>query len=148
MHDLTALLKRCASTPPNILSTLQAVQHELGYVPTDAVPKISAALGVTDSDVAGVLSFYHDLRTDPPGRHVIRFCLGESCLATHCEKSLSALERATGCKLGETSKDGRFTLEKVYCLGNCALSPSMLVGEELHGRFTPETVAAPIKDLQ
>ena len=122
------------------------VQGELGYVPAEAVPRIAAALGVTDSDVAGVLSFYHDFRTDPPGRHVIRFCMGESCLATHCEKSLEALRHAAGCGLGETSKDGRFTLEKVYCLGNCALSPSMLVNDELHGRFTPETVAIPLKD--
>ena len=146
MKDLALILKKCGATPPNILSTLQAVQGELGYVPEDAIPKIAAALGVTDSDVAGVLSFYHDLRTEPPGRHIIRFCMGESCLATHCEKSLEALQKSTKCELGETSKDGRFTIEKVYCLGNCALSPSMLVNEELHGRFTPETVSAAIKD--
>ena len=148
MRDLTAILKKCVGTPPNILSTLQTVQSELSCVSADAVPQIAAALCVTDSDVAGVLSFYHDLRTEAPGRHIIRFCLGESCLATHCESSLEALQRATGCELGETSKDGRFTLEKVYCLGNCALSPSMLIDDELHGRFTPETVAIPLKDCQ
>src|ERR1700733_14311739 len=104
MQDLNTLLKKCGGTPPNILSTLQTVQGELGYVPTEAVPKIAAALGVSDSDVAGVLSFYHDLRTEPPGRHIIRFCMGESCLAAHCEHSLEALERVAGCKLGETSK--------------------------------------------
>lgn len=148
MHDLAATLKRCVSTPPNILATLQTVQRELGYVPPDTIPRIAAALGVTDSDVAGVLSFYHDLRTEAPGRHVVRFCMGESCLATHCEKSLEALEKSAGCKLGETSSDGRVTLEKVYCLGNCALSPSMLVNGELHARFTPETVTATLKDLK
>jgi NADH:ubiquinone oxidoreductase subunit E len=145
MKDLALILKNCAS-PPNILSTLQAVQGKLGFVPPETIPQISAALGVTDSDVAGVLSFYHDLRTEAPGRHIIRFCMGESCLATHCEKSLEALQKSTKCGLGETSKDGRFTIEKVYCLGNCALSPSMLVNEELHGRFTPETVSAALKD--
>jgi NADH:ubiquinone oxidoreductase subunit E len=148
MQDLTMLLKKCVGTPPNILSTLQKVQGELGYVPAESVPKIAAALGVSDSDVAGVLSFYHDLRTEQPGRNIIHFCMGESCLAARCEKSLEALEQTAGCKLGETSKDGRFTLEKVYCLGNCALSPSMLVNDELHGRFTPETVTAPLKECQ
>ncbi len=145
MQDLTLILKKCAGTPPNILSTLKMVQDAWGYVPADAVPQIAEALGVTDSDVAGVLSFYHDLRTEPPGRHIIRFCMGESCLATHCEQALEVLKQATGCGLGETSRDKRFTLEKVYCLGNCALSPSMLIDGELHGSFTSETVTAPLK---
>jgi NADH:ubiquinone oxidoreductase subunit E len=72
--------------------------------------------------------------------------MGESCLATGCKSSLEAIERATGCELGETSKDRKFTLEKVYCLGNCALSPSMMVDADLHARFTPETVATLLKD--
>ena len=138
---LDSILSRCVTVPPNILATLQAVQAAFGYVPDDAVPKIAAALGVTDSDVRGVISFYHDLRTEKPGRHIIRFCLGESCLATHGEKSLKAVEKKLGCALGETSKDKRFTLEKVYCLGNCALSPNMMVGEEIYCRLTPKTAA-------
>jgi len=146
MPEISAILEKCTSTPPNILATLQRVQSELGYVPAEAVPKIAAALGVSDSDVAGVLSFYHDLRTHPPGRHVIRFCMGESCLATHCQKSLDVLEKSAGCALGETSKDGKFTLEKVYCLGNCALSPSLMLDDDLHARFTPETVTAILKE--
>ena len=148
MDALTTILKKFSAAPPNILATLQKVQSELGNVPHDAVPMIAAALGVTDSDVAGVLSFYHDLRTEPPGRHVIRFCLGESCLATKCERSLAVLSKTLGCKPGENSPDGRFTLEKVYCLGNCALSPSMMIDEDIHGRFTPETVADSLKDYQ
>lgn len=141
MVGLDSILSRCVTVPPNILATLQAVQAAFGYVPDDAVPKIAAALGVTDSDVRGVISFYHDLRTEKPGRHVIRFCLGESCLATHGEKSLKAVEKKVGCKLGETSKDKRFTLEKVYCLGNCALSPNMMVGEDIYCRLTPKAAA-------
>jgi NADH:ubiquinone oxidoreductase subunit E len=148
MRDVASILQKCVTQPPNILATLQSIQNELGYVPPESVPKISAALGVTDSDVAGVLSFYHDLRTEPPGRHVVRFCLGESCLAMNCEKTLSALEKAAGCRLGETAKDGSFTLEKVYCLGNCALSPSMLINDDLHGRCTPETLPGMLKEYR
>ena len=146
MSDLAAILEKRSGSRPNILATLQAVQESLGYVPRESVPKIAAALGVTDSDVAGVLSFYHDLRTEPPGRHVIRFCMGESCLAMGCKASLGKLEGAAGCAVGETSKDGRFTIEKVYCLGNCALSPSLMLDADLHARFTPETIAALLKD--
>jgi NADH:ubiquinone oxidoreductase subunit E len=146
MTQISAILEKCAGSPPNILATLQAVQAALGYVPPESVPQIAHALGATDSDVAGVLSFYHDLRTEKPGRHTIRFCLGESCLATGCKASLDAVERATGCNLGETSKDGKFTLEKVYCLGNCALSPSMMVDDNLYARFTPQTVVEILKE--
>ena len=75
---LDSVLEKCVASPPNILATLQAVQAAFGYVPLDTVPAIAAKLGVTDSDVRGVLSFYHDLRTEKPGKHVIRFCLGDS----------------------------------------------------------------------
>jgi len=146
MPALEQMLSRCVTSPPNILATLQRVQAELGYVPPAAVPKIAHALGVSDSDVAGVLSFYHDLRTAPPGQHVIRFCMGEACLATHCEKPFAALAKKLGCSLGESTKDGRFSLEKVYCLGNCALAPSLMVDEEVHGRLTPQTVVKLLKD--
>ena len=148
MPDLSNILHKSMTSPPNILATLQNVQNELGCVPQDAVPEIAASLGVSESDVAGVLSFYHDLRTEAPGRHVIRFCLGESCLAMNCGTTLSALEKSAGCKLGETGKDGRFTLEKVYCLGNCALSPNLMIGEDLHGRCSPETLPALLKDYK
>jgi len=146
LTTLDSVLNKCVSSPPNILATLQAVQAAFGYVALDSVPQIAAALGVTDSDVRGVLSFYHDLRTTKPGKHIIRFCLGDSCRATHCEKSLAALEKKLGCELGETSPNRRFTLEKVYCLGNCALSPNMMIGEEIYSRLMPKSVTAALEN--
>jgi NADH:ubiquinone oxidoreductase subunit E len=146
MRDVSVILQARSAQPPNILATLQSIQKELGFVPRESVPKIAAALGVTDSDVAGVLSFYHDLRTEPPGKHTIRFCMGESCLAAGCRKTLDALETSLQCKLHETTKDGKFSLEKVYCLGNCALSPSILIDEDLHGRCTPESLPGMLRD--
>lgn len=122
------------------------MQAAFGHVPLDSVPAIAAALGVSDSDVRGVLSFYHDLRTEKPGKHVIRFCLGDSCRAMHCEKTLQSLEKKLGCELGETTRDKQFTLTKVYCLGNCALSPNMMIGEEIYCRLTPKTAAAALED--
>jgi NADH:ubiquinone oxidoreductase subunit E len=148
MSDLEKILAGCTDSPPNILAALQKVQAALGYVPHEAVPKIAALLRVTDSDVAGVLSFYHDLRTEKPGKHVVKVCLGDSCRAMNCEETLAAFEKKLGCKLGETTKDGRYTLEKVYCLGNCALSPSVMVGEDLHARVTPRSAPNILKEYK
>lgn len=145
MAPLQAVLDKARTRPPNILAALQAVQTEYGYVDPGQVPLIAQALGVTDSDVHGVLSFYHDLRTEPPGRHHIRFCLGDSCIAMKAEKSLDALQKSLKCEIGGTTKDGKFTLDKVYCLGNCALSPSMMVDGDVYGKFTPKTVASLLK---
>jgi formate dehydrogenase subunit gamma len=100
MAPLQAILEKHRTHPPNILATLQAVQLEHGYVDPSNVPLIAQALGVTDSDVHGVLSFYHDLRTEPPGRHQIRFCLGDSCIAMKAEKSLDALRRRSSAAWG------------------------------------------------
>jgi NADH:ubiquinone oxidoreductase subunit E len=145
LAQLHSVLEKVRTDPPNILAALQAVQAGFGYVDPAQVPLIAHALGVTDSDVHGVLSFYHDLRTEPPGRHVIRFCLGDSCIAMKAERSLEALQKTLKCGLGETTRDGKFTLDKVYCLGNCALSPSMMIDGEVCGRFTPKTVAGHLK---
>lgn len=133
---------------PNILKTLLAIQSELGHVPAASVPEIARALGVTDAEVAGVLSGYPDLRTSAPGRHVVRVCLGESCVANHCGRVLKALEKKLGVGLGETTKDGRFTLEKVYCAGNCAASPTVMIGGDVHGRVTPATAETLLKDCR
>jgi NADH:ubiquinone oxidoreductase subunit E len=146
--QLQSVLEKVRTDPPNILAALQAVQAEYGFVDPAQVPLIAHALGVTDSDVHGVLSFYHDLRTEPPGRHMVRFCLGDSCIAMKAEKSLGVLEKKLKCALGETTKDGRITLEKVYCLGNCALSPSMMIDGDVVGRFTPATVTNLLKGLK
>ena len=148
MPQLQAVLDKCRTRPTNILQALQAVQAEFGCVDPSQVPLIAQALGVTDSDVHGVLSFYHDLRTEPPGRHHIRFCLGDSCIAMKAERSLDALQKRLKCGVGETTRDGKYTLDKVYCLGNCALSPSMMIDEDVHGRFTPKTVTKPLKEYR
>lgn len=140
--------ERTEGSAPNILKTLLAIQAELGHVPPAAVPEIAATLGVTDAEVAGVLSGYPDLRTRTPGRHVVRVCQGESCVANHCGRVLKELEKKLGIGLGETTRDGRFTLEKVYCVGNCAASPTVMVGEDVHGRVTPATAETLLKDYR
>ena len=148
MSSLAQILSHAKGRAPNILKTLLAVQSELGHVSPASVPDIARALGVTDSEVAGVLSGYPDLRTEAPGRYVVRVCQGESCVANHCGRVLKELEKKLGVGLGGTTRDGRFTLEKVYCVGNCAASPTVMIGEDVHGRVTPEAAWALLKDCR
>jgi NADH:ubiquinone oxidoreductase subunit E len=148
MSRIAHILNRSDGPPPNILKTLLTVQEELGYIPLASVPEIAAALGVTDTEVAGVLSFYPDLRTKAAGRHVVRVCQGESCVANHCKRVVTELEKKLGVGLGETTKDGRFTLEKVYCVGNCAVSPTVMIDEEVYGRVSPDEVTTLLKDYR
>jgi len=145
MSPIAHILKRADG---NILKTLLAVQSELGYVPPTSVPEIAAALGVTEAEVAGVLSYYPVLRTHAPGRHVVRVCQGESCVANHCGRVLKELEKTLGVGLGETTRDGRFTLEKVYCVGNCGVSPNVMIDEDVHGRVTPSSANTLLKDYR
>lgn len=120
-----------------LLPILHGVQSALGYVPKDAVPLVASELNLTRAEVHGVLSFYHYFRTEPSGRHVLYLCRAEACQAL----GAAALERHAKERLGidfhETSADGAVTLEPVYCLGNCALGPAVLLDGQLHGRVSP-----------
>ena len=125
---------------PNILKTLLAVQSALDHVPTNAIPQIAQVLGVTDAQVAGVLSYYTDLRTQSHGRHLIRVCMGESCTANHGGRILRAIQDHVCVVVGHTSPEGRFTVETMSCAGNCAVSPTVMIDEDLRGRVTPSDV--------
>lgn len=124
-----------------MLQALLTIQQANGYVPVEALPQIAHVLTVTEADIAGVLSYYPDLRTSPPGRHVIRVCMGESCMANHCPAVFRAAEDYVRLTIGET-KGNTFTLEKVYCMGNCALSPTLVVDQDIYGRVEPAQVPA------
>lgn len=125
---------------PNILKALLAVQSALGHVPTSAIPQIARMLGVTDAQVAGVLSYYSDLRIQPSGRHLIRVCRGESCMANHGGSVLRAIQAYVGVAVGDSTADGRFTVEPMSCAGNCAVSPTVMIDEDLRGRVTASDV--------
>jgi NADH:ubiquinone oxidoreductase subunit E len=154
MKQITDLLNQARSQARsngqsiNILKTLLEVQAELGFVPPASLPEISVELGVTEAEVSGVLSFYPDLRTKAAGRHVVRICQGESCVANHCGRVVKALEKKLGIGLGSTTGDGRFTLDKVYCMGNCAVGPTVVIDGDVHGRVSPAEVHRLLKDYR
>jgi len=127
-----------ADKPGALMPVLHAVQERIGYIPPEAVPAIARALNLSRAEVHGVVTFYHDFRHEPPGRNVIRLCRAESCQAMGAVALAAHIQARLGIGFGQTSGDGDFTLEPVYCLGNCACSPAIVVGDDLHGRVTPK----------
>ena len=131
--------------PANILRTLIAVQQILGYVPANAIGPVAKALQVPEAHVAGVLSYYPDLHAAPRGRQIIRVCLGEACVANRSPTILAEFQRLLGIGIGETTKDGRTTLERVYCLGNCGVGPTVMVDETIYGRMSASDIETMMK---
>lgn len=120
-----------------LLPILHALQDEFGYVDGDATPLLAEALNLSQADVHGVISFYHEFRHTRPGRHVVKICVAEACQARGADSLVEHLKSKLGIDLGETSADNEFTLEAIYCLGNCALGPSATVDGQLLGRLSP-----------
>ena len=125
-----------------MLPVLHALQERFGYIDDGAIPLVADALNVSRAEVFGVISFYHDFRRAPAGRHVLKICRAEACQSMGCESLVEHLAAAHGLRVGETSADGRVTVESVYCLGNCALSPAVMFDGELVGRVDRDTVDA------
>jgi len=125
-----------------LLPILHAVNDRFGCISDEAIVLVADELNLTRAEVQGVVGFYHDFRRRPAGRHVIKICRAEACQSMGSEALAERLERALGISFGETTPDRGITLEEVYCLGNCALSPSALVDGELHGRMNEEKVLA------
>jgi len=127
-----------ADKPGALMLVLHAVSERVGHIPPEAVPAIARALNLSRAEVHGVISFYHDFRTERPGRKIIRVCRAESCQAMGAVALAEHIQARLGIRFGETSGNGDFTLEPVYCLGNCACSPAIVVGDDLYGRVNPE----------
>jgi formate dehydrogenase subunit gamma len=134
--------------PGALLPILQALQEEFGYVDKAAIPLVASALNLSHAEVHGVLSFYHDFRRAPGGRHVLKVCRAEACQSMGCEKMIRHVENRLGVKLGETSEDRSFTVEPVYCLGNCALSPAVMLDGKLYGRVSSDVADFLIDDAK
>jgi formate dehydrogenase subunit gamma len=121
-----------------LLPILHAVQAEWGHVPQEALPVIASALNISRAEVHGVMTFYHDFREEPAGAHVLRICRAEACQAMGGAALAEAAKARLGVDWHGTTADGAVTLDPVYCLGLCALSPAVMVDERLYGRVTPQ----------
>ncbi len=130
------------------LPILHAMQQTFGYIPALAIAQIAAALNLTRAEVHGIVSFYHDFRHAPPGRHVLRLCRAEACQSLGAEHLAAQVQARLDVDWHDTTPDGAVTLEPVFCLGLCAVGPSgMLDGKPL-GRLDPERVSAELDALR
>ena len=122
--------------PGALLALLNAVQDALGFVPPQAVARIAQALNLSRAEVHGVISFYHDFRSRPPGKRVLRLCRAEACQSMGADGLADAVRRALAVEFGGTTADGAITLEAVYCLGNCACAPAAMLDGQVYGRLS------------
>lgn len=129
-------LTRHAGERGALLPVLHDIQDRTGYIPPEAQPRIAEALGLSRADVHGVVTFYHDFRSAKPGRRIVKLCRAEACQAMGSEALAERLRERAGTDFGGTSADGALTIESVYCLGNCACAPAVLVDGQLEGRVT------------
>ncbi|MCG6114121.1 MAG: formate dehydrogenase subunit gamma [Mesorhizobium sp.] len=124
-----------------LLPILHGMQDEFGCVPQETLPVIAEALNLSRAEVHGVVSFYHDFRNEPAGRHVIKLCMAEACQSMGSDAIAARLQQLLGISLHETAADGSVTLDPVYCLGLCACAPAALVDGEPVGRLNEEKLA-------
>jgi formate dehydrogenase subunit gamma len=118
-----------------LLPILHALQERFGYIDTAAEPLIAEVLNITRAEVHGVITFYHDFRREPAGRHVLKLCRAEACQSAGGDPLAARAEAGLGVRFGSTAADGSVTLEPVYCLGLCAVAPSAMLDGRLVGRL-------------
>ncbi len=133
-----SILDQLGDLPGALLPILHAVQSEFGYVPEQSVPAIAEKLNLSRAEVHGVISYYHHFRQQPAGKTVVQICRAEACQSVGSEALAEHAIRRIGCDFHETTKDGNITLESVYCLGQCACGPSIMINDDVYARVTPE----------
>jgi formate dehydrogenase subunit gamma len=133
-----AIATSLAKIPGACLPILHALQGEFGYIHKDAIPIVADVLNLSRAEIVGVVNFYHDFRQEPPGRHIVRVCRGEACQSMGSQALVEHLTTSLSAAVGETTADGAVSLAAAYCLGNCALSPALMIDGKLHGRVTPK----------
>ena len=139
-EQIAEILRRHEGRKGALLPILNDVQAALGHVPPEAVPPIAEALNLSRAEVHGVVTFYHDYRNHPAGRHVLKLCRAEACQSMGGDAIATKLQQLLGIGFHETTKDGSVTLEPVYCLGLCACAPSAMLDGEVIGRLDAEKI--------
>jgi NADH-quinone oxidoreductase E subunit len=145
--EIAAILERHPQRPGELLAILLDIQETFRYLPKAVLKEVARYLGVPESRVYSVATFYKAFTLKPRGERIIRICLGTACHLRGSPAVLERLEEILGIKPGETTPDGRFTLETVNCLGACALAPVVVIGEETYGQMTPEKVEKLLREV-
>jgi formate dehydrogenase subunit gamma len=148
--DESAVVRRMVADlkgrPGPLLEILHAIQARIGYIPAGAVPLVAEGLNLSRAEVHGVVTFYHYFRRTRPGAHTVSLCQAEACQSMGAEALAEHARRRLGIDFHQTTVDGRYSLEPIYCLGNCACSPAAMIDGRLWGRLTPERFDALIAE--
>ena len=136
MARIKAILSQDVTGPGELLPVLHKIQDAVGYIPSAAIADIAGAFNPSRAEVHGVVTFYHHFRTQPPGQHQVQVCRAEACRSMGAEQLLQHAQQALACQLHGKSADGRFSLEPVYCLGQCATSPAIMIDEKVYAKVS------------
>ena len=130
----TEIINSFGAAPELLVQILVAFVERYSYISEEAIRQIANELNLSRAEVHGVVSFYHDFRTKPPGNRVVKICQAESCQAMGSRELTAHAEKKIGVDISNTTEDGEITLDPVYCLGNCACSPAIMIDEQVYGR--------------
>ena len=144
---LEAAMARRDGDPAGLIPLLQEVQREFGYLPEEGMKEVARRLRIPETRVYGVATFYSQFTMRPRGENVITVCCGTACHVRGGDKIISDISRRLGIKPGETTPDGKITLEKAACFGSCALAPVVIVNEKVHGQQTPRISEKIMEDI-
>lgn len=131
-------LQAFRDVPGGLLPLLHAIQRDIGYIPPNAINDIAQSMNLSRAEVHGVISFYEDFRIEPVGQHVLQICRAEACQSMGALALEAHAKQSLGIDYGQTTSDGHVTLQAVYCLGNCACSPTVRIDDEIHARVDAE----------
>ncbi|MBU2547404.1 MAG: NADH-quinone oxidoreductase subunit NuoE [Proteobacteria bacterium] len=140
IDDTRAQISKFEKKRENLISILQLIQHRHGYLPPESMKHVAQHLGMAVSEIFGVATFYNQFRFHPPGRNPINVCLGTACHVRGGEVILENFERKLEIKAGQTTPDREFSIDRVACVGCCALAPVAVVGETVQGKMAPSKV--------
>ena len=134
------VINSCEGDKSQLMKVLNAAQEIYGYIPTSVQKLISEELKIPMAEIYGVITFYSRFTLTPKGKYNIQVCLGTACYVKGADKVLEKLEQLLGIKAGETTEDGKFSIQDTRCVGACGLAPVMVINEEVYGKVTPDMV--------
>ncbi len=144
----TAIIEELKGLEGPLVPILHEIQEEFGHVPAESLPAIAEALNISNAEVHGVVTFYHDYRAHPAGRHVLKVCRAEACQSMGGDAIAAQIQQRLGIGFHETAKDNSVTLEPVYCLGLCACSPSAMLDGEVIGRLDADKIDEIVEEIR
>ena len=145
---IDGVLEEYSSVPGSLITILQHTQDIYGYLPKEAIQKISSATGIAEAEIMGVGTFYTQFRFEPVGKYLIMLCQGTACHVNSSQLILQTIKDELGIDDGQTTKDGLFSLKCVACLGCCSLSPVMMINDDTYGSLTPDKTRKILNELR